>query len=547
MERALIDDTPDLQVDHLQTMEEKLKVFYTLEYPASTWFYHNVIGIGKEAELDVVERLKFLKHLCENDLYYFARYILKFDKLRERPNRIMAEKIMLRQQPGEQERKLICEPRNTYKTTLGSITFPVWSLVKNPNICVQVDSETDKQAHTIYQTIKEILTNNFLLKEMYGKFRTDRWNETELCVKQRNVVRRDPSLYHSGVDSSTNGFHPDIIVVDDPISEQNIQNLEQIEKVYMHVRTLTPLLQRDGEILFILTRWRIGDLVEKLEKYEKDVFSVWSVKSCYGENGEGDSEEDGLYAPEILSKKFLDKAKKLMGMYLFSANYLNNPKPDTDKSFQLDWLNFYEGPYPQDIGEDGKTKKMALSIYMSIDACYADQHANTGRDPTAIVVVGFNSEGDSYLLDVFNKRISPTEVIDQLFLMADRWDPIGVVTEDVNTQKTLNVQIEEEMAKRMQFFPLVRVKHQHRSKVNRIMGLQPIFENRTFYIQESMEQFKDQYMYFSPIVQITHDDILDALEMLETEFRKVYKEPEENEEEFLDECFEVYDRRTGRM
>jgi predicted phage terminase large subunit-like protein len=388
---------------------------------------------------------------------------------------------------------------------------------------------------------------------MYGKFVTDRWNETALKIAQRKHHRREPTIYHSGADSSTNGNHPDIIIVDDPVSEINSQNLDQIEKVYMHVRTLTPLLQTNGQILFILTRWRLDDLVHKLDVNQRKLFTVWSIKSCYGEDGQGKSIEDGLYAPEVLSRDFLEEAKETMGMYLFSANYLNNPVPDTDNSFQLEWLNTYEPNdkgYPIDMNAAGEIVSKQLTIYMSIDASYADKDTLSGKDPTAIVVVGFDNNGDSYLLEVFNKRISPTEVIDQLLRMAVKWDPVAIATEDVNTQKTLNPQIEEEMQKRRIFWPLVRIRHQQKSKRYRIMGLMPIFENRTFYYcpdLPNMDAFREQYMYFNPATQLTHDDILDALEMLETEFRKVYTEPEDDEEEAYEESFSVYNRYTGRM
>jgi len=103
------------------------------------------------------------------------------------------------------------------------------------------------------------------------------------------------------------------------------------------------------------------------------------------------------------------------------------------------------------------------------------------------------------------------------------------------------------MHKRQKFFPMVRVKHQARGKQARIMSLTPLFEQGTFYINDRMKEFKEQYLYFNPVVSLTHDDILDAIEMLEAEYREVHVKPEESEEDFFEETFRIFDRRTGRM
>ena len=98
---ALIDNKSEYfnkyDIEKLKVLsnEAKLKVFYELDkYPETTWYYHNILGIGAEVGFPYEEKLKFWKHLCEKDLFYFAKYILKKNLLCEKPNREMAEKII---------------------------------------------------------------------------------------------------------------------------------------------------------------------------------------------------------------------------------------------------------------------------------------------------------------------------------------------------------------------------------------------------------------------------------------------------------------------
>jgi len=543
----LCDETPEQFVDKdlrklkRLSLKDKCIIFDTLTYPDCTWFYHKVIGIGKEQKLDSKPKMKFFKHLCYEDLFYFTRYILGYNKIVEQPNRAMCEKVMIRKNPDIQEKRLMCEPRGTYKTTIISISYPIWRLIRNSNLSILIDSETDNQAKTIYKTCKEIMENNILLTELYGTFKslnkTTVWNDTELNIEARTRIRRDPSLYHCGVESAINGKHPDIVVLDDPHSEQNTQTSDSVDKVDDHYKLLTPLLDQKGELNVVCTRWVQDDLAGRILKREKEDWSTISIKACYNDDG-------SLYAPKILTNDFLNKAKKTMGMYRFSANYLNDPKPDVDKSFKPDWLQYYND---KDLSEpeEGKYGLKDLAIYMSIDASWGDKKS-TGTDPTAIVVAGFTPEGQVYILDIFNKRINPTEVVDQVFYMVKRWNPLKVASEDINTQKGINREIDIEMAKRKMYFTLDRVKHQAISKENRILGLTPIFENKNVFIRKTDFDFIEQYEAFNPSHKIKHDDILDAFEMMIAEYIDFYKVPDTTEEDFIDEEYDVYDIVTGR-
>jgi predicted phage terminase large subunit-like protein len=549
---ALIDKTPEkyakYPIEDLRSLpfEAKLEEFYQIEiYPDVSWWYREVMGDGCFMQLDGDDRLKFIKHLCTKDLYYWTKIVLRKDLLQEQPNREMAEKIMIRKEPDEQERKLICEPRGTYKTTLATVGYTTWVICKDPNISVQIDSETDKQAESIYQTCRDELATNPMIIEMFGEHKSNRWNNEYCFSEQRTRLRRDPTMFHTGVDSSINGYHPDICIFDDPHSEQNSAEINARDKVEDHYKLLTPLVDKKGEIIVIMTRWHEDDLAGRILEKMQDAFSVISIKSCYNKDG-------SLYAPGILSEKYLKRARETMGVYRFSANYENDPKPDADSSFRVEWLRYYEGGMPTEYDDFGNEVPVKMAKYMSIDASWADSNSNTGKDPTAWVVCGFTEDGRTFILDIINKRVNPTAVIDQTFETVKDWNVLGCVSEHVNTQKGINVQLEHQMVERNEFFVLDLVKQQQRSKGQRIAALTPLFQQGKVYISKHLKCYKDfieQYTHFSPGAKITHDDILDALEMCITQYRTVGADVEvvgydDDDEE---DGFEYYDSKTGRI
>lgn len=523
---------------------EKLEVFYESKYPESTWWFHKIIGIGQEKNLSGADQMKFVKHLCENDLYYFAKWVLGRSKLREQPNREMAERVMSRHWPDRQERKLILEPRETYKTTIASIAFPVWLLSKNPEISILIYSETDSQAKQIYNACKKAMEMNELLQRLWGSFKSRHWNETELFVHGRKEFeRRDPSLTHAGLDSSVNGVHPDVALIDDLCSEQNTQSLSQLDKAWDQYNSLTPLVMKDGLIQMVATRWVQDDPPARIMKHQKHLFSEISVKSAEDilPNGK-------LYGEDIGLTHAILEQKKSMGMYRYSANYLNNPVPDTEKAFKEEWLEIFKGD-PSETDLTGEVRKIPIAVYFGIDSSWADKDSNTGKDPTALIAVGIDWRGDMWLLEYFNGRIPPDEVVTKVFDFFEKYpEAIALASEDISTQKGINKLLEDEMKKRKKSFTLDKVKHQSRSKSTRIMGMQGLFQTHSVHIREDMTEFIEQYKNFSPYYHIGHEDLLDALEMVFSEYRDIAQKPQTDEEEAAEyeELYPEYDEVTGR-
>ena len=62
------------------------------------------------------------------------------------------------------------------------------------------------------------------------------WTEDSIIYKNRTIRAKEPSIFCSGVETAATGMHPDIIIMDDLVSERNVTTADQIEKVKQHYR-----------------------------------------------------------------------------------------------------------------------------------------------------------------------------------------------------------------------------------------------------------------------------------------------------------------------
>jgi hypothetical protein len=83
--------------------------------------------------------------------------------------------------------------------------------------------------------------------------------------------------------------------------------------------------------------------------------------------------------------------------------------------------------------------------------------------------------GNLYVVDLVRERMSPNELIDELFRIYERWNPARIGIEAVGFQATLIHFLNREMLEKGVRLPVVPLKRKSaESKSLRILGLQPV-------------------------------------------------------------------------
>lgn len=205
-------------------------------------------------------------------------------------------------------------------------------------------------------------------------------------------------------------------------------------------------------------------------------------------------DDDGeLLFPERLNHKFLAAIRKSQGSYIFSNQYMNIIVPDDERRFRKEWLKYYE-----------VVPNIAYT-YGFIDPAIGQKDHH---DFTGIAVVSVDRNGHWYLVHAARYRWTPSQIVENMFIMCKRFGLRALGIETVAYQEALLYFVSDEMRKRNTFIPVFGVTRKSVSKETRILGLVPRFEWGGISVNRGMNDFEDEYSTFP---RGDHDDILDSL------------------------------------
>lgn len=159
------------------------------------------------------------------------------------------------------KRKLLVLPRGTFKSSIGCVAYPIWSLIRDWNERILIDSEVYENSKNFIREIKGKLEESRIV-QLFGSFRSDtNWSESSITIRQRTKVFKESSITASGIGAGKTGQHYGIIIGDDYNSPKNSETPEQRQKVIRHYKMNTSILNPDGIMAIIGTRYATDDVI----------------------------------------------------------------------------------------------------------------------------------------------------------------------------------------------------------------------------------------------------------------------------------------------
>jgi hypothetical protein len=140
------------------------------------------------------------------------------------------------------------------------VAYPIWLLLRNPNLRILIDSELYMNSSKFLREIKSHLETP-LMASLFGEFRGSTWNEDEILIRQRGVVKKEASITVGGIGTTKVGQHYDVIIGDDYNSPKNSNTPENAAKVVDHYKYNTSILEPEGTYVIIGTRYSSGDCI----------------------------------------------------------------------------------------------------------------------------------------------------------------------------------------------------------------------------------------------------------------------------------------------
>lgn len=217
---------------------------------------------NKPREIQDAVKLGVTRKLYEESLFLTARHLLGYKDVNYHTHGDMIEAL-----EADTRRKLIVMPRGTFKSSISTIAYPIWRLLKEPNLRILLDSEVYTNSKNFLREICLHLQSERLVN-LFGTFKGPVWNEGEIVIRQRTKVLKEASITVSGIGAEKTGQHYDIIVCDDLNSGSNSNTKEGRQKVILHYQYNLAILEPTGTLAVVGTRYSSGDAIGNILQNE---------------------------------------------------------------------------------------------------------------------------------------------------------------------------------------------------------------------------------------------------------------------------------------
>jgi len=456
-----------------------------------------------------------------SDLAYFADEYLHYRDLNEE---LHGEVIAELRSIQADESRIFLLPRGHLKTSLITIAWVIWQILKNQNIRIAIVHAAYSEAVRIMNEIKAHLADERLVK-LFGEILYENprqqspvWREEKINVKQTFVVSGYTVCIYS-IFGHITGSHYDIMIFDDIQDIENTESMEMIKKVCYRIVNCDSVLDSarprclyGGIKIFVGTRWHRDDAWKWLTDLGVKTMTKGCAVNSAGQECEIDDPDARPILPELWSIDKLKSRRKLAGSRFFALQYYNKVIADSDITFDRDWIEYYDN--------DVKYKK----IWIMCDPAISLGRLN---DDTVINVTGKPQDDELPLHCIGSEgiRLKVQAVVDRIFTLYKYYKTwcfdVEVCVEVTSYQYALKQWIEKDMSGHHVFFSVTELKPAKRPKPSRIRNLQPLVENKgiVFKRTKTLDLIDQMVNYDS----VSRDDHVDIMAYIMDVMHKIYE------------------------
>ena len=409
-----------------------------------------------EKELKLRLRLALLEknEACQNDFLTFVKTVWP-EFIAGRHHKIIAEKLE-RVARGELKRVIInMAPRHT-KSEFASFLFPAWMMGRNPKMKIIQATHTTELAVNFGRKTKNLIDSD--------EYKTI-FPDVKLAADSKASGRWDTSAggmyYAVGVGSNLAGRGGDLVIIDDPHSEQTAMSANGFEDAWdWYTGGPRQRLQPGGSIVLVQTRWSekdmTGQLIKQMGKDPKaDQWEVIELPAIF--------DDETPCWPEFWSLEDLSAVRASIPPSKWNAQYQQNPTGEENAIIPREWWNKWEG----------KTVPQLQYVIQSYDTAFSKRET---ADFSAITTWGvfYPIEGEGphlILLDSKKGRWDFPELKQLAFDQWKFWDPDTVIVEAKASGLPLTHDLRNVGIPVVNFTP-----SKGNDKLTRVHSVSPLFE-----------------------------------------------------------------------
>ena len=322
---------------------------------------------------------------------------------------------------GELKRLIINMPPRHTKSEFASYLFPAWFLGKNPEKKVIQTAHTAELAVGFGRKVRNLIND---------KGFQDIFPGIELSADSKAAGRwntnKGGDYFAIGVGGAVTGKGADILIIDDPHSEQDAAigayNTDVYDKVYeWYTSGPRQRLQPGGAIIIVMTRWATKDLTGQILKssIEREGAGEWELIEL-----PAILESGNALWPEYWNIDELQSLKAELPISKWSAQYQQDPTSEEGALIKREWWQEW----------DKKSLPPCEAIIQSWDTAFLKtQRADYSACTTWGVFNHPNEDGiqvpNLILLDAYKEKLEFPDLKRAAYDKYWEWEPDQMIVE----------------------------------------------------------------------------------------------------------------------
>ena len=369
------------------------------------------------SELDTTVEAKSKENCQENFMDFVHRVWPNFiDGAHHKEMAVAFEKVAR----GECKRLIINMPPRHTKSEFASYLLPAWFLGKFPKKKIIETAHTAELAVGFGRKVRNLVDS-----DVYKSIFPGVGLQSDSKAAGRWATNQGGDYFAIGVGGAVTGKGADILIIDDPHSEQEAalseSNPEVYDKTYeWYTSGPRQRLQPGGSIIMVMTRWSKKDLTGQVLKSaalrsgeEWEVINFPAILP------------DGIPLwPEFWSLKELEALKNELPNGKWMAQYMQEPTSDVSAIIKREWWKQWEHedpPYCEFLIQSWDTAflKTQRSDYSACTTWGVFYRPNDRGVDVANII----------LLNSFKRRMEFPELKQTAFEHYKEWEPDSIIVE----------------------------------------------------------------------------------------------------------------------
>ena len=237
---------------------------------------------------------------------------------------------------GEIKRLIINMPPRHTKSEFASFLLPAWMIGRKPDLKIIQTTHTTELAVRFGRKAKTLIDS----PEYQQVFKTRLREDSQAAGKWE--TEQGGEYYAAGVGSAITGRGADLLIIDDPHSEQDALNIQALERAYeWYTSGPRQRLQPGGSIVVVMTRWNMKDLTGMLLKSQKELKSdKWEIIEF-----PAIMPSNKPVWPEYWKLDELEGVKASLSVGKWNAQWMQNPTAEEGSLIKREWWRVWDKGY----------------------------------------------------------------------------------------------------------------------------------------------------------------------------------------------------------